>query len=167
MAQNVNEKISEDKIDECVKSHSKKKLYLEITKINEYIYLGCCTHPLTNSEEFQKLGIDVLINCAAEVKYPADTNYHVENFRIIDGEGVSFLENMDQAANKIRFHYSNGKKIYLTCARGISRSPAILIYFLMSHKKCTYDTAHSLVRKKRRIISVNEEFESSMRAIED
>ncbi len=154
------------KPDHNKKNNSKAK-HLKITKINEFIYLGSCEHPLTNSDEFQKLNIDVVINCAAEVEYPADTPFHVENFKIIDGEAVSFLENMDQAINKIRMHLSKRKKIYLHCLRGISRSPAILIYLLMSHKKYTYDTAYNLVRKKRRIVSINEEFESCMRTIED
>lgn len=141
--------------------------HLEITKINEYIYLGSFEHPLTNSEEFQKMGIDVVINCAAEVEYPSDTSFHVEKFPIIDGEAISFLENMDQAINKIAFYLNKRKKIYLHCLHGISRSPAILVYLLMSRKKYTYDVAHDLIKKKRRIIAINDEFENCMRTIED
>ena len=29
--------------------------HLEITKINEFIYLGSCEHPISNSEEFETL----------------------------------------------------------------------------------------------------------------
>ncbi|XWV26582.1 DSPc-domain-containing protein [Tupanvirus soda lake] len=141
--------------------------HLKISKINNFIYLGSCEHPLTNSEEFQKLGIDVIINCAKEVEYTEDVKYRVENFPIIDGNSISLLENMDRANDNIHYYLSRGKKIYLHCVRGISRSPALLIYYLMTHKKFTYDTAFDLLKAIRPIIDIDPEFENSLRAIED
>ena len=141
--------------------------HLKISKINNFIYLGSYVHPFMDSEEFQKLGIDVIINCAREVEYPLDSKYHIENFPIIDGNSISLLENIDQIDNKIDYYLSKGKKIYLHCVKGMSRSPIILIYYLMMHKGFTYDRAHDLLKALRPVIDVDPEFESSLRAIEN
>lgn len=138
-----------------------------ISKINNYIYLGSCEHPILDSDEFQKLDIDVIINCAKEVEYDSVSKYHIEHFPIMDGNSISFLENMDQADIFIHRSLSMGKKIYLHCDKGISRSPAILIYYLMMHKKFTYDRAFRLLKRFRPVIDIDQEFEDSLRSIDD
>ena len=141
--------------------------HLVISKINNYIYLGSCEHPQTDSEEFRNLGIDIIINCAKEIEYSSNIKYQYEKFPIIDGNSISLLENMDDADTKIHLYLSKGKKIYLHCARGMSRSPAILIYYLMMHKQFTYDRAYSLLKQIRPIIDIDPEFENALRSIED
>lgn len=141
--------------------------HLIISKINNFIYLGSCEHPLTNSDDFKRLNIDVIINCANEIEYPPNINFLVEKIPIIDGNSISFLENMDCANDKIHYYLKKYKKIYIHCVRGISRSPAILIYYLMMHKRFTYDRAYDLLKSIRPIIDIDPEFESSLRAIED
>ena len=138
-----------------------------ISKISNLIYIGSFEHAYEPSDEFKALGIDVIINCACEVQYPEQCDYIVENFPIKDGDSLSFLENMDRANDKIHYYLSKGKKIYLHCVRGVSRSPAILAYYLMSHKKFTYDRAVALLEKLRPVISINEEFETQLRLIEE
>ena len=139
----------------------------EISKVNNYIYLGPASHPLENSDEFCNLKVDVVINCAKEIKYPDNSKVIVEHFPIVDGDSISFLENMDQAISRIRYYLSHGKKIYLHCNLGRSRSPAILIYYLMVQKKFTYDNALELLEKIRPEISIHFEFENSLRVIEE
>ena len=101
--------------------------YATISKINNFIYLGSFEHPLFRSEEFEKLGIDVIINCSKEVEYTEQDKYIIESYPIIDGESLSMLEYMDKINDSITHHLSEGKKIYLHCVNGISRSPAVLI----------------------------------------
>ena len=141
--------------------------HLIISKINNSIYLGSFENAYEPSDEFKALKIDVIINCAIEVEYPEQSDYIVENFPIRDGDSLSFLENMDRANDKIHYYLSRGKKIYLHCVRGVSRSPAILVYYLMSHKKFTYDRAVRLLKKMRPVICINEEFETQLRLIEE
>jgi protein-tyrosine phosphatase len=140
---------------------------LTISKINNFIYLGSSDHPVNNSKEFQDLNIDFVINCAKEIVYPPDTKCHVDYFPIIDGDSISLLENMDHIETKIHTYLAKGKKIYIHCAKGVSRSPAVLIYYLMVHKNLSYDSAHELIKNARPIVDIDIEFENSLRAIED
>lgn len=142
--------------------------YTVISKINNLIYLGSFEHPYEPSTEFEALGIDVIINCASrDIEYPEQSKYIIENFPIVDGDSLSFLENIDKANDKIHYYLSRGKKIYLHCVSGASRSPAILVYYLMSHKKFSYDKAVSILKKIRPVICIDEEFETQLRIIDE
>lgn len=146
--------------------------YYQISKINNYIYLGSFEHPAINSDEFKLLDIDVIINCAAEIDYPLDQfngskKYVYEKFPIVDGDLNTFLEHMDKAIETLAKYLSRGKKIYLHCHKGVSRSPAILAYFLMYNKHWSYFKSLSQLRKKRSIIDIDDEFVNTLRVIEE
>lgn len=148
---------------------TKKDDYSLISKINYYIYLGPADHPIDNSEQFQKLGINVVINCAKEIEYPLDTKFEwkLYNFPIIDGDYVTFVENMDAVADRIYQALKKKQKIYIHCAVGVSRSPALLVYFFMIKKNLKYyDIVRSLT-KRRRCININEEFADALLSIDD
>lgn len=140
----------------------------QITEIIPFIYLGPYVHPLENSEEFQNLNITVVFNLTTEVKYNGDeVKFQLENFPITDNDSISFVENMDQVAEKIQEYLDKGEKIYLHCIKGDSRAPALLIYYLMFYKNFTYDDAHHLVKKLRPKIAIGPEFENALQCIND
>lgn len=139
----------------------------QITRINNYIYFGSYEPPLMGDEEFTKLNIDVIINCTLEIKYSFTDKIKIETIPIIDGNVISFLEKMDQVINIIHTNLSKGKKIYIHCHSGMTTSPALIIYYLMMHKKFTYDKAYLLLKKRRPGIEIEPEIESSLRTIED
>ena len=103
----------------------------KISKINNSIYIGSCEHPITESDEFKELNIDVIINCAKEIKYTETQQqlYTIENYPICADTSISFLEFMDEANDKIHYYLSNGKRIYIHSVSGESRCVAILIYY--------------------------------------
>ncbi len=139
----------------------------EISKINNYIYLGSYEPAYMDTEEFRELKIDVIINCAAEITYPKQSKYIIEQFPFEDDDNSTLLEYIDEANDKIHKYLSAGKKIYIHCYHGISRSPAILVYYLMSHKRFTYDRAVKLLKKIRPIIQINSNFERELKSIEE
>ena len=141
--------------------------FTEISEINKFIYLGSFAHPCSNSEEFQKLQINVVINCAAEIDYPCPLHYIFEKFPLENDEYASMLEYMDKAVEKIHRYLSQHKKIYIHCNNGNSRAPAILIYYLMVHKKFNYSRALSLLKKLRPTIMINDNFERELKTIEE
>lgn len=136
-----------------------------ITRINNYIYIGSFTHPSQNSDEFQALNIDVVINCAAEIDYECKCGIY-EKYPLENGGDASLLEYIDSANDKIHKYLNQHKKIYIHCSDGDSRAPAILIYYLMSHKRFTYEQAYRLLVKCRNTISINENFERELCNIE-
>lgn len=139
----------------------------QITRINNYIYFGSYEPPLMGDEEFIKLNFDVIINCTLEIKYSSKDKMKVISFPIIDQNVISFLENMDQVIDTIHNYLSKGKKIYIHCLTGTTTSPALIIYYLMKHKKFSYDKAYSLLKKRNPEIEIDSDIESSLRTIED
>lgn len=130
--------------------------HLIISQINKNIYLGSCEHAIQNSEEFQNLKIDVIINCAVEVQYNNNTGCKVHNYKIVENNDISFMENMDDIVKKIAHYVRLGKKLYIHCVRGISRSPAILIYFFMTYKNFSYKQALKSIQRVRQGVEINE-----------
>lgn len=143
--------------------------YLTITKINSMIYMGSHEHPYNLTDEFEKIGINVIINCAKEITHPDATSikYEIFDFPIMDKDYISFLENIDGANDTIHKCLSNNKKIYIHSDKGNSRAPAVLVYYLMSHKKFTYDKAVNLLTALRPSIDIDQEFEDQLRTIEE
>jgi len=134
------------------------ELFNPITKINDYIYLGPADHVLGMSPEFQKLNVDVIINCCQEINYESCMEFTVEKFPIVEGDPVSFMNYMDRAGHKIHQYLLAGKKIYLHSTNSLSRAPAIFIYYLMSFYKINFDMAFYLLQQLRPNIHINQAF---------
>jgi len=144
--------------------------YPEITKISNYLYLGSCEHPILGTDQFKELNFDVIINCASnEVQYTdvMEKKYVIENFPLEDNEYASLLEHLDAINDALYRHLKSHKKIYLHCVRGISRAPAVLIYYLMSYKKYTYEDALHAIKVRRSVIDIHPNFERELITIEE
>jgi protein-tyrosine phosphatase len=148
---------------------SKNDNHLIITKISPILYLGPADHIINATEDFYNLGINVIINCAAEVRISEAVRNvcTVYDYHIVEGVDVTFLDYVDKATQTLCDCIRAKKRIYLTCVRGINRSPAIMIYYLMMYKHHTYDKALAMLKKLRPIISIHEDFELCMRSIDD
>lgn len=152
----------------------KKEIHCLISKINNFIYLGSYEHPVIQSEEFEKLGIDVIINCTAAIdllKFSSlneeENKYIIEKIPIVDGDFNSFMEFMDKAVATIIKYLEKGKKIYIHCHKGISLAPAILIYYLMINKQFSYNKAFSLLKEKRPFIDINPRIENALKLVDE
>ena len=140
----------------------------KFTAIGNYIYLGSFEPAFNQDDEFQKLGINVVINCGHKIRYPEQKYpFILENYPIADGDSVIMLENMDTVIEKIHHYLLQKKKIYLHCIDGVSVSPAILTYYLMVHKKYSYDQAYKLIQKLRPLVDIHCEFTNQLRVIEE
>jgi protein-tyrosine phosphatase len=143
---------------------------IEIAKINPFLYLGSYKNPIHNTKQFQELNIDVIINCCNDITYGSNQkhifeNYTVEQYPIDDGIGGSLLNFMDQIVDKIDHYLKLNKKIYVHCVQGRSRSPAIIIYYLMKYEKLTFDESFAKIKSVRPIISMNSNFEKELRSV--
>jgi protein-tyrosine phosphatase len=141
--------------------------YIPISRINKYIYLGTVDHYLDNSEEFNKMNIDIVIICAKEAKLSEKTKCNTIKLPIIENDAISFLENIDRAAEIIKNNLYDNKKIYICSTRCSSRAPAILIYYLMIHQNLTYDKAYELLKNIRPSVDIEPEIEDSLRIMEN
>ena len=62
---------------------------------------------------------------------------------------------------------SSINNIYIHCVMGISRSPSIVIGYLMYKKKMKYEEAFDFVKNKRNVISPNSGFQEQLKKFEE
>ena len=66
-----------------------------------------------------------------------------------------------------KFIDSSINNIYIHCVMGISRSPSIVIGYLMYKKKMKYEEAYDFVKNKRNVISPNPGFQEQLKNFEE
>jgi protein-tyrosine phosphatase len=165
-----NTEISTTELQENVEAKAQEKPpeYMVISKITNKIFIGSCEHPLNFDNEFKQLEFTAIINCAEEVDYdhiPGNIVYRKLNFE--SGPYPSLLEHIDETDEIISRLIRSGKKIYIHCDQGTSRAPAIVIYYLMKSRSCTYDRAFEFVKKARPMIDIHPDYERELRTFDE
>jgi hypothetical protein len=96
----------------------------------------------------------VFVSCASEVSL-----FHMEGLKIDlhDCTNEHLFDMLDEAADFINGHIRD-RKILVYCRMGKSRSPTVIIYFLMKYRSYTFEDALRLVKSKRGIICLNDYF---------
>jgi protein-tyrosine phosphatase len=131
--------------------------------IEESLYLGDDWSIVHNSKHIIDLKIDLVINVAAEVDYEnkiRDKYLNVEfrRFPMRDSLEFNIRYVCDEVADYINTLLICKQKVYVHCALGISRSPAIIIYYLMKYREMSYQVAYDYVKKARPSIDPNQRF---------
>ena len=128
------------------------------SQILNWIYLGNSKNA-NNNEDLSNFRISYVLNCAKEVhdrNLPKFIKYcHLQLEDKQDTDIISFFE---QAFNFIESAKKNGKKILIHCKLGISRSPSILIAYLIKYMNFTALSALDFVKTKRKQIQPNPGF---------
>ncbi|CAF1401445.1 unnamed protein product [Adineta ricciae] len=128
-----------------------------MTHIIDGLYIGSETNA-KNLEELSSEQIRSIVNVTSHVPL-----YHSEQFQYChlpadDTQKQNLLEYFDQAYSFICKSLENNEKVLVHCVAGISRSPAIVIGFLMRYAKMNMNDAYDFVKRKRSIVSPNLNF---------
>ncbi|CAF1176037.1 unnamed protein product [Adineta ricciae] len=128
-----------------------------MTHIIDGLYIGSETNA-KNLEELSSERIRSIVNVTSHVPL-----YHSEQFQYChlpadDTQKQNLLEYFDQAYSFICKSLENNEKVLVHCVAGISRSPAIVIGFLMRYAKMNMNDAYDFVKRKRSIVSPNLNF---------
>eukprot|EP00118_Oscarella_pearsei_P023180 m.273994 g.273994 ORF g.273994 m.273994 type:complete len:272 (+) comp40581_c0_seq22:789-1604(+) len=130
-------------------------------RITEHIFLGSRT--CADEEEiFKNLKLTHVLNCTAECRdhFEDSASVPVTYYRISVEDSlsenlsphfevaVSFLENVRQSSGRVLVH----------CSRGVSRSAAFVIAYLIKNNQWTLDTALKYVKERRSVVSPNPSF---------
>ena len=93
--------------------------------------------------------------------FPNDFEYYQIN--IIDRETQDLSLYFEECNNFIK----NAKNVLVHCVAGKSRSPSIVIGYLIAKKKMSFNEAFSLVKLKRSIIDPNANFIKNLQYLEE
>jgi protein-tyrosine phosphatase len=150
----------------------------EIFESSEHVY-PCHVHDhIFLGSEFiagqlpvlQHLKITHVLNVTHECKnYFEESNeykvsYH--RFKIHDKESEDLLSGLKECLNFIDAAISKQGKVLIHCAQGRSRSPSIVIAYLMYYHHMTYQQAHDVVLESRDYLHINDGFVRQLKALE-
>eukprot|EP01103_Thecamoeba_quadrilineata_P008632 TRINITY_DN1836_c0_g1_i1.p1 TRINITY_DN1836_c0_g1~~TRINITY_DN1836_c0_g1_i1.p1 ORF type:complete len:401 (+),score=63.24 TRINITY_DN1836_c0_g1_i1:69-1271(+) len=134
------------------------------TMISEKLYLGSWMS--TRNKHFLKSeGITHIFCVADRLKFFHEGEFEFRRITIDDCESEDikqhFLDSI-KYMNEIVGEPTKVNKVLVHCAMGISRSATIVIAYLMSTKKYTFEEAYEFVREKRPIICPNSGFREQL-----
>ena len=135
-------------------SSNKKNLNPECVEIiKDKLYLGNSDFSKIK-ENLDKFNISHILVCGFELETPFKNNFIYMKIPLQDKIEDSLLLYIDKCCDFIK----NGKKVFVHCNAGVSRSPSIIIGYLIKEEKMKFDDAYNLVKQKRNIIKPNETF---------
>lgn len=135
-----------------------------IIEVKPNLYLGAAKHVVEKSDEFNALDINVVINCCDEITLEENQTFDSNKYKIhhypINDDALDnkFSECMNECVDLINKYLLDGLNVYIHCVHGVSRSAAMVIYYLMKYEKLSYDVAHYKLFLKRPCIQPHPNF---------
>ena len=119
-------------------------------QIYEYLYLSKFND--INENILQELGITCIINLS-QIQFPKNINenYKILNIDINDTEDSNISKFFNKTNKFIVNNFMKGRKIVVFCLACISRSPTIIIAFLIKKRHMKYEDAYNFLKKIKKI----------------
>jgi dual specificity MAP kinase phosphatase len=128
-----------------------------MTHIIDGLYIGSESNA-RNFDELSSEQIRYIVNVTSHVPLYHSEQFHYCHLPADDTQKQNLLEYFDRAYSFIHNAIDNNEKVLVHCVAGISRSPAIVIGFLMRYAKMNMNDAYNFVKRKRSIVSPNLNF---------
>ncbi len=128
-----------------------------MTEILNGLFIGSESNA-KNLEELSSEHIRYIVNVTSHVPLYHSDQFHYYHIPADDTQKQNLLDYFDQAYTFISNAIENKEKVLVHCVAGISRSPAIVISFLMRYAHMNMNDAYELVKTKRSIVSPNLNF---------
>uniref|UniRef100_A0A7S1LEL6 protein-tyrosine-phosphatase n=1 Tax=Neobodo designis TaxID=312471 RepID=A0A7S1LEL6_NEODS len=136
--------------------------------IREHLFIGSW-RDIEEPETLRAAGITHVLNVAKEV----DPAHHdgLEGFcsmhiPLVDEHRENIVQHLECACTFIEAARNEGGRVLVHCRRGISRSPAIVVGYLMRQDGLEFDEAVSFVKQRRLCTSLNIAFREFLMAYE-
>ena len=138
---------------------NKTTLCPSFNKITDKIYLGN-EDTARDKVILNKLKISNILICAegCEPFFPNEFKYKI--LYLDDAVDEDLLSWLKEAFEFIDSSYNN---IYIHCVMGMSRSPSVVIAYLMFKNKMKYEEAYDFVFNIRNIICINSGFQEQLK----
>ena len=131
-------------------------------QITEKLFLGN-EDTARDKAILNKLNISNILICAEGCEPFFKDEYKYKILYIDDAIDENILSWLQEA---FEFIDSSEKNIYIHCVMGISRSPSIVIAYLMYKNKISYEEAYDFVKNKRNVINPNSGFQDQLKKFE-
>ncbi len=128
-----------------------------MTHIIDGLYIGSESNA-KSLEELSSEQIRYIVNVTSHVPLYHSDQLHYYHIPADDTQKQNLLDYFDEAYTFIHNAIKNNEKVLVHCVAGISRSPAIVISFLMRYAHMDMNDAYEFVKNKRSIVSPNLNF---------
>jgi protein-tyrosine phosphatase len=151
---------------------------IDFSEIEPHIFIGNVysvigNHRTKESDILDTLKIDIVISILSEDEYESHMITHddfpeIEWHRLVteDDEAENIFHHFLNTYSIINRAVHKNKNVIVHCAAGISRSPTLVIAYLMIKNNWTYNTAYKHVKNKRAIVKPNAGFVHQLKMLE-
>ncbi|TFK62933.1 phosphatases II [Pluteus cervinus] len=94
---------------------------------------------------------------------PQDRDFHYYRIDIVDAKEADLKPHLEGVCDHIDQVLRSGRSVLVHCQQGVSRSPAVVIAYLIRNHGMTFDNAHGLLKRKRACINPNSGFVKILR----
>ena len=140
-----------------------KTFFSSPTEIIDGIYLGSA-YNAANYHQLTNLGIEVIINVTKEISIYFPNFYEYKKIELYDNDDANIEDYLEESLEYIR--KNKGRKIFIHCKMGASRSVSILLYYMIKEHNMKLDEALQMIKEKRIIINPNNKFISILKKYE-
>ena len=135
----------------------------DISQITNTIYLGNIDAAF-NKKKLKQLGIKKVLTVMGAFGNHYNSNEFIHKSIDVDDD---YQTNIIQYFQECLLFIEGNDKIFVHCAAGMSRSPTIVIAYIMWKNKLSLNKAIKFVKEKRSIISPNDNFMNQLKIFEE
>lgn len=128
---------------------------MSLSQITTTLFLSGADAPLNAALVSQK-GITLIVNATLSHACPAYPGVECVRVPVSDLPSARLGDHFDRVAERIHGNRSGGTLVH--CAAGMSRSPALVMAYLMRYRGVTLCQAHRWVRESRPYVRLNAGF---------
>ncbi|XP_041805924.1 dual specificity protein phosphatase 18 [Chelmon rostratus] len=128
---------------------------MSVSRITPTLFLGGADAPL-NATLVSQMGITLIVNATLNHVCPAYPGVECVRVPVSDLPSARLGDHFDRVAARIHGNRAGGTLVH--CAAGMSRSPALVMAYLMRYRGVTLSQAHRWVRESRPYVRLNAGF---------
>ncbi|XP_062844203.1 dual specificity protein phosphatase 18 [Trichomycterus rosablanca] len=128
---------------------------MSLSQITPNLFLSGADAPL-NRTLLTRNGFTLIVNATLSHSCPSYPGVESVRVAVPDLPTARLSEHFDRVAARIHNNRTGGTLVH--CAAGMSRSPALIMAYLMKYKGVTLCQAHHWVRQSRPSVRLNEGF---------
>ena len=102
--------------------------------------------------------VDAVLTAAAFIEPSFPSHFEYKVVKIYDDSQSTLKDFLPECIEFMNRIINSGKRIYVHCEHGCSRSPSLVIAYLMATKNISLDDAFELISSKRPCILPNDSF---------
>ncbi|XP_076837951.1 dual specificity protein phosphatase 14 isoform X2 [Brachyhypopomus gauderio] len=128
---------------------------MSMSQITPTLFLSGADAPLNHALVARK-GITLIVNATLSHSCPRYPGVECLRVAVPDLPSAHLGGHFDRVAARIHNNRAGGTLVH--CAAGMSRSPALIMAYLMKYRGTTLQEAHSWVRRSRPCVCINAGF---------